>query len=179
MRLFVAVNFEPVVLDALAGVADALRREEVSGVFTRRENFHLTLAFLGEVPRPDGAMRAMDRVDAHAFSLGLGGLGRFRREGGDIWWLGVSAPPELGALQRALAKELIREGFSLEERDYRPHLTLGRQVRLERALGRDVFPAVAQVQVSEFCLMRSDRIDGRLTYRKIYTKCLKEGKDNR
>ena len=52
-------------------------------------------------------------------------------------WVGVSADPGLAALQEDLESALEREGFPREERDFRPHLTLGRvkgKDRLEKVM---------------------------------------------
>lgn len=50
MRLFIAINFPPEPVAAFVRAQDALRRASPSASFSRRENLHLTLAFLGEQP---------------------------------------------------------------------------------------------------------------------------------
>ena len=47
MRLFVAIQFSPAVRSTLLEAVETLRRQG-SGRFTRPENLHLTLAFIGE-----------------------------------------------------------------------------------------------------------------------------------
>ena len=61
MRLFVAVNFPPETVDAISALQGRLRGAEPRGSWSRRENLHLTLAFLGEQPR--------ERLDAAAKEL--------------------------------------------------------------------------------------------------------------
>ena len=85
MRLFVAIRFSPAVRAVLLDAMDALRRQG-QGTFTRPENLHLTLAFLGEVEDPAPVREALAAAcTGGAFSLTVGGLGRFE----DLWWAGV------------------------------------------------------------------------------------------
>lgn len=44
--------------------AAALKKAGVRANFTRRDNYHLTLVFLGETDRAEAAAAALDQVDA-------------------------------------------------------------------------------------------------------------------
>ena len=61
MRLFVAIEFDEKTKSKMIDVQDQLRAAVLHGNFSRPENLHLTLAFLGEVPeeRVGGIIRAM------------------------------------------------------------------------------------------------------------------------
>ena len=48
MRLFVAVNLNDGMKDALMDIQDAMRTYGVRGRETNPDNMHLTLAFIGE-----------------------------------------------------------------------------------------------------------------------------------
>jgi 2'-5' RNA ligase len=91
---------------------------------------HLTLAFLGEVAearRGDLAQAAVT-LEASAFTLALDRVGSFRKA--RAAWAAASQPPQrLMDLQARLEKELRARGFPLEERPYRPHVTLARSTR--------------------------------------------------
>ena len=50
MRLFIAVNFDEKELDMFESARDRLRAQAGRASYSRRENLHLTLAFLGEQP---------------------------------------------------------------------------------------------------------------------------------
>jgi 2'-5' RNA ligase len=112
VRLFVAVRPPAAVRAQLAA---ALGRP-----VDRR--WHLTLAFLGE--RPDAAplaeaLTAVGRRHA-PLALGLAGGGTFGRR---VLWTGLSG--DLSALT-ALAQD-VRDALGVvEERPFRPHLTLAR-----------------------------------------------------
>ena len=174
MRLFLAVDFHPAVKQALCGVRDRLADTAEAGRFTPRDNFHITLAFLGEVPQSKiSAIRScMNNVSCAPFSVTLRELGRFRRQGGDIWWMGLDDCPELYALADRLGAQLRARGFVLEDRRFSPHVTLGRQVILPPEF-RAFAPQPIEQRVTEFCLMQSERVGGKMVYTPLLKKNLK------
>ena len=103
MRLFIAIRFSEAILEALWYIENQLCQQALSGNFTRKENFHLTLSFLGDVTEVDAILQVMDQVKLPAFPLRLEGIGCFCQEkGGDILWAGVREPA-LGLCRRASA----------------------------------------------------------------------------
>lgn len=177
MRLFLAVNLSEEIKNHLISAIHELKKASSGGNFTHRENLHLTLVFLGEL-NPDrvGAIKsAMNRVDGRAFRLSISGFGKFKRRGGDIHWAGVEKSPDLVAIQKQLVSELDKAGFILEDREYSPHLTLGREVRLLDP-SADLYAALTddnmEMTVSRISLMKSERIAGRLVYSEVYGRDL-------
>lgn len=167
MRLFVAICLDDPCKRRLCAAMDGLRRQTIQGDFTKRENLHLTLAFLGEVPSLEPAWAAMSQIQAVSFALELAGLGRFQRPEGDIWWMGVEESEPLLALQGQLCGALRGQGFRLEERPYRPHITLARRVRLKPGFTKgkveQALPS-ATMHVERISLMESHRPQGGLVY---------------
>lgn len=118
MRLFVSLRPSA---EAVAHLSAALAGSRTS----RPDQWHVTLAFLGDVaaaePLHDG-LRAAAAGHA-AFELQLQGSGSFGRS----TWVGVGGDvPLLRALQRDVSAACVTAGVQLEERPYRPHLTVGR-----------------------------------------------------
>ncbi len=177
MRLFLAVNFDDATKYHILAVQQRLR-ETAQGDFSRPENLHLTLAFLGEVPSQKAAAvrRAMDRTGAVSLHLTFDQTGFFRRDGGDIWWIGLAENPVLFRLQQELCGNLIAEGFRLEERRFSPHITLARRVRLQQEVDRSaILGAPFDTSVDAVSLMRSERLSGVLTYTEQYS--VRAGRD--
>lgn len=164
MRLFFGLQLPAHWRQALANQASALKKAGVKGTFTRPENYHLTLVFLGETGQVEAAKRALRQVKGAPFPLRSAAPGCFSKKGGDIWWLGVEPSPALIALQRSLEERLRAAGFSLEERPYRPHITLARRVKAPTELlhGADVPPQEALIR--QVTLFSSERVDGVLRY---------------
>ena len=177
MRLFLAVSFPPDVLTWITALQDDLRSHAQRGNFTRRENMHLTLHFLGELPngKVSALCRMMDEIDAPSFTLSLRGIGFFPRDRGDIWWVGLEHSVPLHALQTELGKRLSAAGFTVEQRPYTPHLTLAREVILREPAQKETFLQTTDQKdsaVASFVLMKSERIGGILRYTPLHKKAL-------
>lgn len=175
MRLFIAINFTPQIKQSLCDTMQRLALYTQKGNFTLPENLHLTLAFLGEVPpnRLEAVKAAMNQVNAQAFPLCLQGVGRFVRQGGDILWVGIQKNNALLQLNRQLCASLAQAGFVLESREFRPHLTLAREVVLQPTFVQKDFEQtmpVMNMQVEAFHLMLSERVKGKLTYTELYRR---------
>jgi 2'-5' RNA ligase len=130
MRLFFALPVPTEAKERLRPSLDAARKTGGEGVtFTRPEQLHFTLAFLGEQPGPDEALAAGEILrETPAFDLALSGVGAFpNTERPRVLWLGVSAgAAELMETAERLRAALRRRGFAIEQRKFRPHLTFGR-----------------------------------------------------
>lgn len=176
MRLFTAILFNKEIEDALNESASKLKSFSKSGTFTTKENFHLTVNFIGETKRLEEVKQAMnlavDKSEIHRFLLELRGVGRFKRREGDIYWVGVEKNEKLWRMQKQLVKELKELGFfDIDDMEYTPHITLGRRVRLrdmnQEILFEESIPSL-QMMVLRLSLMKSERINGRLVYTEIY-----------
>ena len=161
MRLFVAIDFPQELKDALASVIASLKAQGASANFTRRENMHLTLAFIGETPRVSDAVAALESVKAVPFRLALDGSGCF----GDLLWVGAHRNPDMQRLAEKVRDALRGAGFNIDPKPFKPHVTVARRLVCEGKPRLDV-PRVS-APVADFVLMRSDRIDGRLVYRAV------------
>ena len=98
---------------------------------TRRENWHVTAAFLGDVPesRVDVAAAVMVQVgsDAAPLWLRVEGGGTFGGRRDPILWAGIGGEIDaLRRLARLLQRALRRARLPVDERPPRPHLTIAR-----------------------------------------------------
>ena len=133
MRLFVAAYPPASACDDLEQrLADlAVSRAAADGVNTRlarRETWHVTLAFLGEVDdgRAPAAATAIERAaDGPPLELRLAGGGRFGRGRFTVLWAGVEGDG-LDVVSRRVRRELKKAKLPYDDRPYRPHLTLAR-----------------------------------------------------
>lgn len=133
MRLFVAV-FPPIEVRqaALHAARDAMRDLEDRVRWTRLENVHLTLKFLGEVSdeklkQVSAALREV--CASHTpFDASLASIGAFPSERrARVVWAGTGAgSEELGVLAADVEAALESLGFGREGRAFVPHATLGR-----------------------------------------------------
>ena len=173
MRLFIAINFDDEIKDYICKVIQSVKNHAIKGNFTRRENYHLTLVFIGETKNIDNAKHAIDIIDAKPFELCIAGLGKFKRAGGDIYWLDVQKNRSLEQIYKKLFNELLKEGFKLDNREHKPHLTLGRELILDSDFDINKYKDLSvKTRVERISLMKSERIAGKLIYTEVYAKNL-------
>jgi RNA 2',3'-cyclic 3'-phosphodiesterase len=124
-RAFVAVRLPAVVLDA---VEQRVAELAVPGRRTTREQWHLTLQFLGDDADVDAVVAALEGIEAPRGRARLGGAGAFpdaRRA--LVFWLGlVDGTDLLGRIATAVAERTNGLGYEADARPFRPHLTLAR-----------------------------------------------------
>lgn len=166
MRLFIAVHFSDEIRQNLLDAISSLRAQAVSANFTRPENLHLTLAFIGETGNTAAVRRVIDAVTAEPFPLTVGGSGRF----GDLWWAGVDKNPSLQKLADGLRDGLSEAGFDIDRRAFKPHITLARQLVSDSPVQLTV--PRATMTVSRVSLMKSERVNGKLVYTELYGRQL-------
>lgn len=115
--------------DRLRDVINSVARS-VEGKAVDRRNWHITLAFVGDLPDqriPELLNRAAE-IQVEPFRLGFDRL--------EFWprpklacLTAPTVPTELQALVAALDSLLLDFGVSPEERTYRPHITVSRSAR--------------------------------------------------
>ena len=168
-RVFCAIEFPAEVVSRATAHIKLLRDRfpRTPASWVRDGNFHLTLKFIGEIPRPEVARlsRAAQRTAANlsAFNLIVSGAGSFPKSGpAKVLWLGIEDPSgQLQTLQKTLEQECAREGFAKEDRAFHPHLTIARLRKITGArelaeAHRDAgFPA-AEVLVKKLLVIRSE-----------------------
>lgn len=121
-RLFVALSIP----EAAAETLERLQTGLIGARWRPRENFHLTLRFIGEADRHGFAeiRSALAKVDAPGFDLQLSGLGFFGDRKPRALWVGAAPSPELMHLQTKVETAMARAGFAGEGRKFTPHITL-------------------------------------------------------
>ncbi len=125
LRLFIALWPPPALAAALHArgaqlIGDAPARREAA------ERLHLTLHFLGAVPRSRlPALQAVLGQPFEAFEMAFGGCTRW--PSGVVVAEPVDPPPGLRALHAAQAQALAALGLRTESRAFRPHVTLARR----------------------------------------------------
>lgn len=161
IRAFLGIALPPEVRSRLAVLQFLLplpRRVEA-------EDFHLTLAFLGEVP--DAVLIALDEglqgLRQAPFDLELRGVGIFGGAAPRAVWAGVAPSEPLMRLQAKVERLARQAGAMPETRKFLPHVTLGRfappapevAMRLERMVAGEALFRAGPFGVEEVVLWRS------------------------
>lgn len=169
MRLFFAVTLPEEIIAQIGAVQAELRAVigEDGVRWTRPDQFHYTLKFLGEqsLSRAERAVATAQAVrEASApFALTLGGVGAFpNSQRPSTLWLGVIVGTEaLSDLAARLDQALARQHFPRERRPLKAHLTLARiksyagEIAVARALKTAHVGEIGPLLVDRFVLMQS------------------------
>ena len=136
-RLFLAVPLPDDVVSLVDTIIGRLKQEDWPIRWTASGNAHVTLHFLGEV-EPENAqllrLALPDVVARHQrFRLRTADLGVFpNMKRPRVIWLGLWGPAHrLEALRAGIGATLDSLDFDIEDREFHPHITLGR-VRNDR-----------------------------------------------
>ncbi len=179
MRCFFAIELDEITREILVKEQNRLKSKAIRANFTRRDNLHLTLRFMGEIaPAYFPVLKKIsDFVAArsHSFELALSKPGAFVRGHKSIIWWGIRHNDQLDTLQNSLEREIQQNGFPGEFKPYTPHITLAREFvsNLDtKRLMQESNPFDHSFIANRISLMESTRIDGKLTYICRYSSVL-------
>jgi 2'-5' RNA ligase len=174
-RLFIAINCNDETKNLLLSVQDKIKAQAVKGNFSRPENLHLTLVFLGETPEDQiqaicSAIGEAMRPPVAPFMLAFSQTGCFRHSNKELWWIGAEhAAPSLDTLKnlrKRITGGLSSAGVAFDNRPFNPHITLGREIKHNAPIvlpGQEInFP------VNRISLMKSERSGGALVYTEVF-----------
>ena len=177
MRTFIALDIPDRMRDDLAAVARCLQGT-ARGQFIPRENYHMTLAFLGEVPQAmlDDAESAMDAaladcIGSASIELRANGLGTFGRPKNATLRMGFAKEPALMELVERLRDQLEARGFALDGKTFLPHMTLGRHASFPAAELPPI-PFPEPIATRQITLYKSTLAKTGATYDPLYSASL-------
>lgn len=149
-RTFLAVAVPEALEPRVARLRARLEAEVPEGRWGATRPWHVTLAFLGDVPHADlnAVCLAAEETSARfeRFELTLHGVGAFPDASRPrVVWAGVDGPglDTLRQLQLELVAALAAPGYRPEAQPFRPHVTLGR-LRSGRDRTRDLTGTLSQ-----------------------------------
>jgi 2'-5' RNA ligase len=129
MRLFVAIEIESDTREKITTFLDGVREFAPDATWVRPESLHITLEFIGEKSEQEAEhiKRGLGTILAGTFDMNIRGCGFFpTTRAPRVFWIGVDAGPELGALAASIDRALAEIGVPKEEHAFKPHLTVAR-----------------------------------------------------
>jgi 2'-5' RNA ligase len=152
-RLFVAFTIPEVQKTRLGRLQGLIAPEIPNANWITPEMFHVTLAFLGDVPDVDlnGVCLAVAEAckPFQRFTVNLHSLGAFPDPTRPrVAWVGLTGPgiETLGRLQKSLVNALTDAGYPPEDDRFTPHLTLG-YIKSKKGQELDISPLIAHFQM--------------------------------
>lgn len=178
MRLFLGIRFNNEIKFKINEVEEIVKTKIISGSLVPLENHHITIHFLGSIEE-DKVEKLKEILDAAAskikpFDLQFDNLGMFKKRKGNIIWLGIKFNEELQKCYAILKDLLLANGFNTEVMLYTPHITLIRNVKIDREQFdlekiNDVLPKISElINVDRLILFESTRVEDKLCYLEKY-----------
>ncbi|MFO1172407.1 MAG: RNA 2',3'-cyclic phosphodiesterase [Hyphomicrobiaceae bacterium] len=153
MRLFTAIEIPEPMRSHLA----LIRAPLPDARWVDKDNYHLTLTFVGEV---DGHQRrafadALAMIEAEPFEITIDGLGVFGGDRPRTLYAAIRPEPRLEMLQRDHDQAARRAGLKPEARKFTPHVTLARLSGMSAPMMADVLGAQGQLVLPPFPVTRA------------------------
>ncbi|MFQ5602174.1 MAG: RNA 2',3'-cyclic phosphodiesterase [bacterium] len=174
IRTFIAIEISEDVRKRIAEVQEDLKKSGERISWTRPENVHLTLKFLGEVEEKV-ILNIADVLTTlgqewRAFSFKVAGLGVFPNVNRPrVIWAGIeNVHEEFAKLVSRLEEGMSQLGFKKEPRSFTPHLTIG---RVKSVVNKTFVDKIIKYQfeggethAQEIVVMRSDLLPSGALY---------------
>lgn len=179
MRVFIAIEFTKDIKNYIESIQSQVRQSSKYGNFTRKKNFHLTLKFIGSINDSDleDIKKCIDKSldDNFKFKLKMGDIGQFPRKDKKLIWMGLEDKQALKDIYKTLEDNLEDIGIKKENREFKPHITIGREVVLEKTfdeLKKTINLGDLEICVDKLTLMESCLKNNKITYTPIYKRSL-------
>ena len=195
VRAFLAIELPEQAKAALGGLVEKLRMARIRGLRpVNAEGIHLTLKFLGDVPRtqiePIAAEVARVVKGHRPFTVALSVVGVFPSGASPrVLWVGLKGDlPSLVDLHQSVEGALDGLGFARERRGFSPHLTVARindrtplpdrRRAVEVLEAAESFESGPRIDVGSVSLMRSILLPERARYERLALIPLRGGLSN-
>ncbi|MCK4261809.1 RNA 2',3'-cyclic phosphodiesterase [bacterium] len=199
IRTFIAVRLDVQIRSKLASIQDELKKPQADVKWVSPENIHITLKFLGYIlgSQLKDIFKATDESvkEIRPFALSFSGLGVFPKlQNPRVIWVGANEDEwkgkekregkgNLSRISRNLEEILSRCGFKREERQFHPHLTLGRvkspknRDSLIKAIESEKDRSAGSMEVKEVAVMQSLLKPEGAEYSALHVSRLRKGGD--
>ncbi|PIU21604.1 MAG: RNA 2',3'-cyclic phosphodiesterase [Candidatus Diapherotrites archaeon CG08_land_8_20_14_0_20_34_12] len=149
-RIFIAVNLPDEIKESFQKLIEKLPKEKVKAV--KKENLHITMKFLGDIPEEKLAeiySKLQDLNKFVKFEVELSDIGFFKTR---ILWIGITKGKEM---LENIAKE-IENLLALNKEEFTSHITIARN----KFLGSEEFKLLAGE-------LKKIKISGKFTVKSI------------
>lgn len=134
MRTFIGINLDDATRQKVDSALKPFKKIATPIKWVKPENWHLTIKFIGEV-NDEKKQRIIGVINAipfafQPFEILISGFGKFGR-GNDlnIFWAGIQESETLKKFYLQIEDALEKIQIKKENREFKPHLTIGRNRR--------------------------------------------------
>ncbi|HHV47071.1 MAG TPA: RNA 2',3'-cyclic phosphodiesterase [Tissierellia bacterium] len=190
MRAFIAFDFPEQLKNQLYQIQNLLKNISYGGSWVSKDNFHITLKFLGEIEEGyvEGIGRVLKTISLSnvPINIKVNNIGYFNRKNNEygIVWLGLEGDMDrLNAIYDFIEDNMNQMGFPKERRKFSPHITLVRRMRTNMDFNKVrniIVPYLGnQYKLDNIALMKSEVIMNKRVYTPIVSSKLIDHNNNR
>ncbi len=177
-RLFIGIELNQIHKENLAEASKRLKMFTTDGSITPKDNYHITLKFLGEtkdnrIPVIEETMQEVARK-SHLFLAYMDELGEFKKGNKSTLWMGIKDREALVEMQSLLDEALEKLFYKKDPSPYVPHITMIRNAELVEEIedmallnSRLKLPGLP-ILIDKLVLFESVRVEDELKYINIY-----------
>ncbi|MGJ7044560.1 RNA 2',3'-cyclic phosphodiesterase [Thermoanaerobacterium thermosulfurigenes] len=184
MRAFLAIKLSENIINEINNLQEELKKYTIKGRCTNKDNLHITLKFFGEINEEQVSKirETINNISSNfkPFYIRLNKIGCF--EGKDnirVLWVDVKNDNNLILLHDAIETELSKAGFKKDDRKFKTHITVARDIILKKSIEEinNLYKLDSNYfAVSNIHLMESKLENNRRVYKSILDVPLKSNK---
>jgi 2'-5' RNA ligase len=136
MRIFIGIKLDSNAIEQIEKFLKPFKKINTPIRWIKPETVHITLKFIGEVPDTQyqkiqqTLSEALAALNPGAFDVTFSGCGKFgKRDSLNIFWVGIEPEDTLKRIYETVEDSLSRLGIPGEDREFKPHITVGRNKR--------------------------------------------------
>jgi len=173
MRLFIGIDLSQSMKSYLYNVSKTIE-PHTKGNVTAESNYHLTLAFLGELNeiQTEQLKGLMNQIDFKSFQMQLSDVDYFQKGERYIYYMGIEPNPSLKSLYQKVLEMIAPLNISLHGK-FSPHITLIRQGKSFPVHALSLPKTEEIIHVDTITLFLSHSVNGELTYTPMHRVKLK------
>ena len=169
MRLFIAACLDDDVRDTLIKVQNGLKKQKLKARYTKPENLHMTVAFIGDYGNPEAVLDALETVQFTSIETTFEGLQVHR----DMIFARLVETPQMVTTVKRVRRALAEAGVPFDRKLFLAHITLARGVELpDRTDPTSPFitaniPKDMRVRISKIALFKSEFTKNGMLYTEL------------
>ncbi len=166
MRAFISINLTDPIRESILEFQESQGKIIRNIRWTKPENIHLTLKFLGEIEEEtvNKLAETLQPIEGQfsPFPVDIGSVGKFPPKGPlSILWVGLlKGTSGVMALENSIREAMEAAKIPFDKKSFVPHLTIGRAMKNKKVFFDNINDfeklSFGTLQVESFHLMQSD-----------------------
>lgn len=170
MRIFIAIKFKESVIKSISETKNIFTEKRIKGVYVDAGNLHITLHYIGEVNQDLLAKikAAIFNIKLKKFKIETVGVNAFKKQKRKkLVYLAIKKTVELTNCHETVLNALNQVGFSVDQYNFTPHISLIRNAEVELETLETIAFLPQSILVDEIHIMESKRLNQELVYETI------------